>query len=433
MIDTGDTGWVLISSALVLMMTIPGLAFFYGGMVRGKNVLGTVLQSFIITALISIQWIVIGYTLAFGPDINGLIGSLDWIGFNQVGQTPNADYAATIPHQAFAIFQLTFAIITPALITGAFAERMKFSGFLLFTLLWATLIYDPLCHWVWGVGGWIRNTGALDFAGGTVVHISSGASALVCALVMGRRVDYGRVPIIPHNLPFTVLGASLLWVGWFGFNAGSALGANGLAASAFLATNTAAAAAALLWSLAEWVSRGKPTMLGAASGAVAGLVAVTPGSGFVGPMSAMVIGAVAGVICYAACNVKAKLGYDDSLDVVGVHFVGGVWGALATGLFASKAINPAGNDGLFFGNPGLVVTQLVAVLATIAFAGIGTLVILMIVKAIFGLRLTPEDEMLGLDLSQHSESAYEFGLGDFETSGMSVKPSGSDAGTKTRH
>jgi Amt family ammonium transporter len=425
MIDTGDTAWVLVSSVLVLMMTIPGLAFFYGGMVRGKNVLGTVLQSFIIAAVISIQWVVIGYSLAFGPDISGLVGSLDWLGFSGVGQDPNADYAGTIPHQAFAIFQLTFAIITPALITGAFAERMKFSGFLLFTLLWATFIYDPLCHWVWGLNGWIRNTGALDFAGGTVVHISSGASALVCALVIGKRIDYGRIPIVPHNLPFTVLGASLLWVGWFGFNAGSALGANGLAASAFLATNTAAASAGLFWSLAEWISKGKPTMLGAASGAVAGLVAVTPGAGFVGPMSALLIGAVAGVICYLACNVKAKFGYDDSLDVVGVHFVGGVWGAIATGLFASRAINSAGNDGLFFGNPGLVVTQLIAIAATIAFAAIGTFIILMIVKAVVGVRVTPEDETLGLDLSQHSEAAYEFGVGDFETSGGSGRPAGS--------
>jgi Amt family ammonium transporter len=425
MIDTGDTAWVLISSALVLMMTIPGLAFFYGGMVRGKNILGTLLQSFIIAALISIQWVVLGYSLAFGPDISGLVGNLDWLGFSQVGQTANADYAATIPHQAFALFQLTFAIITPALITGAFAERMKFTGFLAFTLLWATFIYDPLAHWVWGVGGWIRNMGVLDFAGGTVVHISSGISALVCAIVIGKRHDYGRIPLIPHNLPFTMLGACLLWVGWFGFNAGSALAANGLAASAFLATNTAAAAAALFWAFSEWVSRGKPTMLGAASGAVAGLVAVTPGSGFVGPMSALAIGAVAGIICYSACNLKASLGYDDSLDVVGVHFVGGVWGAIATGLFASKAVNPAGNDGLFFGNPGLVVTQLIGIVATIAFAGIGTFIILAIVRAIFGLRVSPDDETLGLDLSMHSESAYEFGLGDFETSGLSGKPRGS--------
>src|SRR5438093_5232919 len=306
-IDTGDTAWLLTSSALVLAMTAPGLALFYAGMVREKNALGTIMQSFIILCVISVQWVLWGYSLAFGPDKWHLIGSLDWVGLAGVGLEPNADYGATVPHQAFMIFQAMFAVITPALITGAFAERMKFSSFLVFTLLWATFIYDPLAHWVWGVGGWLRNLGALDFAGGTVVHISSGVSALVAALIIGRRKGYGHQPMPPHNLPFTVIGASLLWFGWFGFNAGSALAANGLAAHAFTTTNTATAAAALAWMFTEWASRGKPTVLGAASGAVAGLVAVTPAAGFVTPMASIVIGAVAGVICYSACNFKAKL------------------------------------------------------------------------------------------------------------------------------
>jgi Amt family ammonium transporter len=405
-VDTGDTAWILTSSALVLMMTAPGLALFYGGMVRRKNVLATLMQSFILMALISVQWVLFGYSLAFGPDLGGIVGSLQWIGLSGVGVEPNPDYAATIPHQAFMVFQLMFAIITPALITGTFAERIKFSAFLLFSLLWATLIYAPLAHWVWGVGGWIRALGALDFAGGTVVHISSGVSALAAALVIGRRRGYGREPMPPHNLPFTVIGAAMLWVGWFGFNAGSALGAGGLAVTAFVTTNTAAAAATLAWMFAEWAHRGKPTVLGAASGAVAGLVAITPAAGFVGPVSAILIGIGGGVLCFAACNLKSKLGYDDSLDVVGVHGVGGTWGAIATGLFASKAINEAGADGLFAGNPGLVVSQVLAVAATWVFAFVGSIVLLKIVDAVVGLRVTEEDEFAGLDISQHSENAY---------------------------
>ncbi|PYO54418.1 MAG: ammonia channel protein, partial [Candidatus Rokuibacteriota bacterium] len=313
----------------------------------------------------------------------------------------------------FMLFQMMFAIITPALITGAFAERKKFSAFLLFTLLWATLVYDPLAHWVWGDGGWLKKLGALDFAGGTVVHISSGISALVCAIVLGRRRGYGHQPMQPHNLPMTVMGAGLLWFGWFGFNAGSALEANGLAASAFLATNTGASAAALGWMFTEWATRGKPTVLGAASGAVAGLVAITPASGFVGPLSSIVIGAVAGALCYTACNLKSRFGYDDSLDVVGVHGVGGTWGALATGLFASKAINDAGADGLFFGNPGQLWTQVIAVVSTIALAVVLTWVILKVVDALVGLRVSDEDEAAGLDLSQHSETAYALGGGQY--------------------
>ncbi len=409
-IDKGDTAWMLTSAALVLMMTIPGLFLFYGGLVRGKNVLGTIMHSFIIVALISIQWVLWGYSLAFGPDQGGIIGSLAWLGLNGVGADPNPDYAATIPHQTFMIYQLMFAIITPALITGTFAERVKFSTFIVFILLWATFIYDPLAHWVWGKGGWMGvngGMGALDFAGGTVVHISSGVSALVAALMFGKRIGYPQEAMPPHNLPLSVIGASLLWVGWFGFNAGSALAADGLATSAFVATNTATAAATLSWMAMDWIYRGKPTVLGAASGAVAGLVAITPASGFVGPISAIWIGIAGGVVCSIACSLKPKLGYDDSLDVVGVHGVGGTVGALATGLFASKAVNPAGNDGLFFGNPGQLWIQFVAVIATWILAIVGTVVILSILKAIMGLRVTNEEETIGLDLSQHNERAYE--------------------------
>ncbi|MBI5585485.1 MAG: ammonium transporter, partial [Deltaproteobacteria bacterium] len=339
-INTGDTAFVLISAALVMFMT-PGLALFYGGMVRQKNVLGTIMHSFIILGLITVEWVLWGYSNAFGPSLNGIIGSLDWFGLAGVGPAPFKDYAATIPHQGFMVFQMMFAVITPALITGTFAERMKFSTFLVFTLLWATLVYNPVAHWVWGIGGWLRNLGALDFAGGTVVHINSGVAALAAAFVIGKRQGYGHEAFHPHNLPMTILGASILWFGWFGFNAGSALGANGLAGSAFIATHIAAAAATLSWVLTEWLYRGKPTTLGAASGCVAGLVAVTPAAGFVGPVSALIIGLAAGALCYFAIFLKHKLGYDDALDVVGVHGVGGTFGALATGLFASKAVNEA--------------------------------------------------------------------------------------------
>ena len=409
-IDSGDTAWILVSAALVLMMTAPGLALFYGGMVRRHNVLGTIMQSFILMAAITIQWVLWGYSLAFGPDVGGLVGDLSWLGLRGVGLAPNPDYAATIPHQAFMVYQLMFAIITPALITGAFAERIKFGGFLLFSLLWTTLVYDPLAHWVWGVGGWMRGLGALDFAGGTVVHISSGVSALAAALWIGKRRGYGSEPMPPHNLPLTITGAAMLWVGWFGFNAGSALTSGALATSAFVVTHIATAAATLSWMGTEWATRGKPTALGAASGAVAGLVAITPASGFVGPLSAIAIGAGGGFLCYHACNVKWRLGYDDSLDVVGVHGVGGTWGALATGLFASKAINEAGNNGLFFGNPGLVVTQAVTILASMVFAFVGTLILLKVVDVTIGLRVHEEDEAIGLDLSQHNETAYSASL-----------------------
>ena len=362
------------------------------------------MHCFIIVALISIQWVLWGYSLAFGPDVGGIIGSLAWFGLRGVGVEPSS-YASTIPHQAFMVFQMMFAIITPALIIGAFAERAKFSTFIVFILLWATFIYDPLCHWVWG-GGWLGAMGVLDFAGGTVVHISSGASALAAAIMFGKRAGYGREAMPPHNLPFSVIGASLLWVGWFGFNAGSALAADGLATIAFVTTNTATAAAVLAWVAMDWMLKGKPTALGAASGAVAGLVAITPAAGFVSPISAIIIGIGAGVLCSTACNLKTKLGYDDSLDVVGVHGVGGTWGALATGLFASTAINPGGSNGLFFGNPGQLWIQFVGVAATWILALVGTFIILGILKAVMGLRVTEEDERQGLDLSQHNERGY---------------------------
>jgi Amt family ammonium transporter len=402
-ISAGDTAWVLVSSVLVLLMVVPGLALFYGGLVRRKNVLGTLMHSFILLAMISVQWVLWGYSLAFGPDIGGLVGSLHLFGLAGVSGEPGP-YSDTIPHLAFMTFQGMFAAITPALITGAFAERMKFKTFLVFGLLWATFIYDPLAHWVWGKGGWIGSMGALDFAGGTVVHISSGVSALVCAIMVGKRRGFPTEYMAPHNLPFTVTGAALLWVGWFGFNAGSALAANALAANAFVTTNTAAAAAALSWMFVEWKHSGKPTMLGVATGAVAGLVAITPGAGFVGPVSSIIIGAVAGIVCFYAVVMKSRFGYDDSLDVVGVHGVGGTWGALATGLFASAAIN--GTDGLFFGNPAQLGPQIIGVVATWIYAAVGTWIILKILDVTMGLRVADEDEQMGLDLSQHNETGY---------------------------
>ncbi|TAN59769.1 ammonium transporter [bacterium] len=406
-VDTGDTAWVLMSTALVLLMTAPGLALFYGGMVRKKNVLATLMQSFILLCMVSIQWVIWGYSVAFGPDKWGFIGGLDWMFLHGVGLEPYGDYAGTIPHQLFMLFQMMFAVITPALIAGAFAERMKFSAFLLFSLLWTTIVYDPVAHWVWGIGGWLRDMGALDFAGGTVVHISSGASALAAALYLGRRKGYKSELMMPHNLPMTVIGAGLLWFGWFGFNAGSALGANGLAVSTFLATNTAAAGAGLTWMFIEWMHRGKPTILGVASGLVAGLVAITPASGYVGPGSALIIGVLAGIICYVSVSVvKPKFGYDDSLDAFGIHGVGGVFGAIATGLFASKAINAAGADGLFFGNAVLLWKQFAAIAASAVYSFVLTLVILKAVDLVIGIRVTHEEEVEGLDLSQHSESGY---------------------------
>jgi ammonium transporter, Amt family len=404
--SAGDTAWVLASAALVMLMT-PGLALFYGGLVRPKNVLSTLMHSFFILALISVQWVLWGYSLAFGPSVGGFVGSLDWIGLNGVGTDPNADYAPTIPHLAFMAFQMMFAIITPALITGAFAERKRFKAFVLFSLLWATFVYDPLAHWVWGVGGWIREMGALDFAGGTVVHISSGVSALVAATVLGHRVGLGKEKMEPHDLTMTVLGAGLLWFGWFGFNAGSALGANGLAATAFVTTNTAAAMGALAWVTVAWAHKGHPSVLGAAAGAVAGLVAITPAAGFVTPTSAILIGLGGGVVCYFAIQLRERLAVDDALDVWAVHGVGGTWGAIATGIFASAAVNSAGKDGLLYGNPSLFFTQILAVVVTWVFCGVMTFVILKIVDAVIGLRVPEQEEVLGLDISQHGEPAYQ--------------------------
>lgn len=424
-VDTGDTAWLLASTALVMLMT-PGLGLFYGGMVRRKNVLGTLMQSFIALCLITVEWVVLGYSMSFGPDIGGLVGGLDWLGLNGVGFEPNADYAPTVPHQAFMIFQMMFAIITPALISGAIAERIKFSAYVVFIVLWALLIYNPLAHWVWGIGGWIKNLGALDFAGGLVVHISSGVSAFAAALYLGKRKGYGKELMAPHNLTMTITGAALLWFGWFGFNAGSALASGGLATSAFVVTQIASASAALSWMLAEWRHRGKPTALGVASGAVVGLVAITPGSGFVGPMSALIIGAAGGLICYTAVSLKPRFGYDDSLDVIGVHAVGGTWGALATGLFASKLINPAGADGLFFGNPSQLGIQLITILAAWVYSFAVTLVILKVVDLIMGVRASEEEEAEGLDLSQHGETGYILdtltGKGVFDGSLQTAKP-----------
>lgn len=405
-IDSGDTAWVLVSTALVLLMTLPGLALFYGGLVRRKNILGVLMQCAILLCAVSLQWVLWGYSLAFAPG-NWFIGSLQWLGLNGVGLSPYADYSATIPHQLYMLFQMMFAVITPALIIGAFAERMKFSSFLVFSLLWATFVYDPVAHWVWGVGGWLRGMGALDFAGGTVVHINAGFAALVTALMIGKRKGYDNAPVAPHNLPFTVVGAGLLWFGWFGFNAGSALAANGLAVSAFLATNTAAAAAGFTWAMLEWIFSGKPTTLGVATGLVAGLVAITPASGFVGVIPAILIGVGVSLLCfYMVAVVKPKLGYDDSLDAFGVHGMGGLFGALATGLFASTVVNPAGANGLLFGNPKLMMTQLIAVSATVAYTVVGTAVLYKVVDLLLGMRVNEKQELEGLDLAQHHEGAY---------------------------
>ncbi len=403
-VDTGDTAWVLISSALVMLMT-PAVGLFYGGMVRKKNALSTIMFSFAILALISVQWVLFGYSLAFGPDVGHVIGNLNWLGLNGVGQSPNADYAATIPALAYMIFQAMFAIITVALISGAFVERIKFSAFMLFSLLWATLVYDPIAHWVWGAGGWLRNLGALDFAGGTVVHISSGVSALAIAFVIGSRKGFGKQPMEPHNIPMVVLGAAILWFGWFGFNGGSAVASNGLATNAFVVTNTAAGAAALVWTMLSWYNK-RPSVLGAATGGVVGLVAITPASGFVTPLAAIVIGAVAAVISNYDMLFRRKQTVDDSLDVWACHGLGGTWGAIATGIFATVAVNSAGANGLIYGNPGQLVTQIIAVGVTWIYAFVMTVILAKVVDATIGLRVRDEEESVGLDISQHAEKAY---------------------------
>ena len=404
--DTGDTAWVLTSTALVMLMT-PALGFFYGGLVQRKNVLSTIMHSFFILALISVQWVLWGYSLAFAPG-GSLIGGIDWVALRGVGPQPNADYAATIPALSFMAFQMMFAVITPALITGAFAERKRFKAMVIFTLLWATLVYAPVAHWVWGVGGWLRTFGALDFAGGTVVHITAGVAALVAATMLGKRIGFDQGSLEPHNLTYTVLGAGLLWFGWFGFNAGSALGANGLAANALVVTNTAAAMGGLAWMTASWLRHGHPSVLGLAAGAVAGLVAITPAAGFVDTPAAILIGLGAGIFCFFAVDIlKRNVGVDDALDVFAVHGVGGIWGALATGLFATTAVNPAGFDGLFHGNPSQLLKQAVAVVAVAAFTAAVTWIILKVIDVTIGLRVPEQEEVLGLDTTTHGEVAYQ--------------------------
>ncbi len=403
-IDTGDTAWVMISTALVMLM-IPAVGLFYGGMVRKKNALSTIMFSFAILALISVQWILFGYSLAFGPDIGGVIGNLDWIGLNGVGNVPNPDYAATIPSMAFMMFQAMFAVITVVLITGAFVERIKFSAFLVFSFLWATLVYDPIAHWVWGTGGWLRNMGALDFAGGLVVHVSAGVSAVAIALVIGARKGFGKHAMEPHSIPLTILGAILLWFGWFGFNAGSAVTSGALASSAFAVTNTGGASAALTWMILSWYHK-KPSVLGTATGGVVGLAAVTPAAGFVTPLAAIIIGAVAAVLSYYAMLFRMKRSIDESLDVWACHGIGGAWGAIATGIFATTMVNQAGANGLLYGNNELLTTQIIAVAVTWVYAFAVTFVLAKAIDMTLGLRVGEEEEAVGLDVSQHAEKAY---------------------------
>lgn len=404
--NTGDTVFMFVATVMVMLMT-PGLALFYGGMVRSKNVLSTTMHSYSAMAIVSIQWIVIGYSLSFGPDWHGLIGTLDWFALNGVTYAPNPDYSSTIPHNLFMMFQLMFAILTPALISGAFAERMRFSAFLIFILLWTTIVYNPVAHWVWGVGGWLRELGALDFAGGNVVHITSGVAGLVLAIFLGKRKNINGS--FPHHLPFTMLGAGLLWFGWFGFNVGSALSLNDVALNAFINTNIAAAASALTWMLSEWFFQSKPTAMGAACGVVSGLVAITPACGFVTPLSALLIGAIGGVLCFGAVFfLKTKFGYDDTLDAFGCHGIGGTWGGIATGLFATTAVNGDGANGLFYGNTALLFKQFVAIGATYAFTIIMTYAIIKAINFFLPVRVDEHEEHMGLDISMHGEKAYEY-------------------------
>ena len=405
-IDTGDTSWVMISAALVLLMT-PGVGLFYGGMVRKKNVVSILIQSFVIIAVISLQWVLFGYTLSFGPDMGGIIGGLKWLGLSGVGVDPNPDYAATIPHIVFMLFQAMFAIITPALIIGAFTDRIKFSTLLVFVILWSTLVYDPVAHWMWGNGGFLKNMGALDFAGGIVVHITAGVSALAAAIVIGKRKGFGEGGMVPHNVPMMITGGAILWFGWFGFNAGSALGANGIAANAFLVTNTAAAAACVVWMLISWVHMGRPNAVGIVTGAVVGLATITPAAGYVGVLDSIVIGALASVLSYTAMYLKNKYTkIDDSLDVFACHGLGGTLGALAVGIFASKSINPAGANGLLYGNANLLFIQFEAIAVTWVYSFAVTYLLFKVLDATMGLRVSPEEELVGLDLSQHGEAAY---------------------------
>ena len=405
MLNTADTVWVLTCSALVLLMT-PGVAFFYGGLVRRKNAAATIMHSFMTIGLVGVVWVLWGYSLAFGPTVGGFVGSLEWIGLRNVSATEAGPYSATIPHQVFMIFQGMFAIITPALIVGGFAERMKFSAFVVFIVLWVTVVYAPLAHWVWGIGGWLGDLGAMDFAGGTVVHISSGVAALSAAMICGRRLGFGERPMIPHNVPLVVLGAGLLWFGWFGFNAGSALAGDGSAVNAFVVTNTAAAAALVTWVGMSWAFGKKPSVVGAASGAIAGLVAITPASGFVGPMPALLIGAGAGVFCYMAIELLAKLRIDDALAVLGVHGVGGTWGALATGLFVGVGFGALADD---VSRGEQVLYQLAGIGASWAWSFVITSAILLGIRYTIGLRVEDHEEETGLDVSLHGEPAYVMG------------------------
>jgi len=398
-IDSGATAWILAATALVMLMT-PGVGFFYGGLVRRKNFISMIMLSFVAFALVSIQWVLIGYSLAFGPDIGGFIGDLSYVGLNGVGMDPGS-YSPLIPGLLFMIFQLVFATVTMAIITSGIAERVKFSSYIIFALLWTTIVYDPLAHWVWG-GGWAAQFGALDFAGGTVVHISSGFAALAIAFVIGKRAGFGQYMMEPNNIPMTILGAALLWFGWFGFNAGSALAANGLAASAFVVTNIAAATAGLAWLFASWI-QGKPSSLGFVTGAVAGLVAITPASGYVTPMAAIIIGAVAGVLCYGMMLFRIKVGWDESLDCWAVHGMGGLWGALATGIFAMSAVN--GASGLIEGNVHQFVANAIGAFSALIYAFVVTYVLATIIDKTIGLRVTEEEEYVGLDISQHGERA----------------------------
>lgn len=407
-IDTGDTAFMLISMVFVMIMT-PALALFYGGMVRAKNVLNTIMQCLAAIGIISVQWVLFGYSLSFGPDVNHIIGNFDWSLFTGVGMPPEEVYSATIPHMLFALFQMMFAIITAGIITGAFVERMRFGAFLIFIALWTTLVYDPVAHWVWGVGGWLRNEGVLDFAGGTVIHILSGISGLVAAMLIGKRAGYGRTAMIPHNIPLVVIGMAFLWLGWFGFNGGSAFAANGLAAHAMVTTQVAAATGMLGWMLSESMLAGKATTLGAASGAIAGLVAITPGAGFVPVWTALPIGFIGGIICYTSvAHIKTKLGYDDSLDAFGIHGVGGLWGAIATGLFASTAVNEAGADGLFFGNPMQLWIQIEGIVYCALYGIAVTVIIVLAMKACMRVRADEGEQIVGMDALEHGERGYAY-------------------------
>jgi ammonium transporter, Amt family len=403
--NSADTAFILAAAGLVLLMT-PGLALFYGGMVRSKNVLGTIMQSLFLIAIISIEWVYLGYSMSFGPDVGGVIGDLSWFALRGVTAEPSADYATTIPQIVFMIYQCMFAIITPALITGAFAERVRFVPFLVFSVLWAVLVYNPVCHWIWGKGGWLGAYGVLDFAGGLVVHLTCGAAALAGVLVVGSRKGYGRTSFMPHNLPMTMLGTGLLWFGWFGFNGGSALAADGIAATAFVATHLGGMAGMFMWVTMEWLIQKKATTLGAASGAIAGLATITPTAGFVGPNSAILVGLMGGVVCFLAVNAKGRFKLDDSLDVVGIHGVGGMLGTLCLGLFASSAINPAGPDGLLYGSSAQLVKQIVGVLVVGTYAFVVSWVLFKVIHAAMGLRLEEEAEVQGLDSTEHSETAY---------------------------